>query len=384
MHIAFLSCDRVRAGAFDRDTALIGAFEALGVEVTVIVPVQPPAVRFERWRSALLRRMGYNVFTACDVSRLRRLAGSIENAMAGTKADVIFSRSTHFTAWLNTPLPMVNYVDAVFDCIVDFYPSYDHLDFLSLRAGHRAESRALRRSALTLLKCFWSAARAIRCYRIPEARLGVVQTPAIFPSEPSRSEVLAIRSGARRALQCLIVGDDWRRKGADIALEAVRKVRGMGLDVRLTTLGMKAPSELSSEFWLEILPPLQKGLPVEYAKFCQTFLSADISLLPSRADFTPNVIGEACAFGLPTVGSPVGAIPEMIEHGQTGFVTQRVDDADEYARFLFRLATEPGLLPHMAVESRNKYEAEYALPVAARKLVAHFESVLYMAGRGGV
>lgn len=384
MHIAFLTSDRVGPNDFDRDTALIGAFESLGVEVSVVEPARPPAGRTERWRSALLRRIGFNVFTACDVPRLRRLAGSIETALAGTKADVIFSRSTHFTAWLDTPLPMVNYVDAVFDCIVDFYPSFDHLDWFSLRAGHRAESRVLHRSSLTLLKSFWAAGIAIRCYRVPEARLGVVQAPAIFPSEPSRSEVLTVRSRAQSALKCLIVGNDWRRKGADIALETVRKVRGMGLDVRLTTLGMKAPSGLAHESWLEILPPLQKGLPDEYQKFRQQFLDADILLLPSRADFTPNVIGEACAFGLPTVGSPVGAIPEMIEHGQTGFVTQRVDDVDEYAQFLCRLATEPGLLPHMAVESRNKYEAEYALPVAARKLVAHLESVLYRGGRRGV
>lgn len=377
MHIAFLTSEPAGPDSFNRDTALIGAFESLGVEVSVVAPAQPPVAKVERWRSALLRRMGYNVFTACDVPRLRRLAGSIEKALAGTKADVIFSRSTHFTAWLDTPLPMVNYVDAVFDCIVDFYPSFYHLDFLSLRAGHRAESRALRRSALTLLKSFWAAARAIRCYHAMESRLGVVQAPAIFPNEPSRSEVLSVHPGARRALRCLIVGDDWRRKGADIALETVRKVRRMGLDVRLTMLGMKAPSELPSESWLEILPPLQKGLPDEYQKFRQQFLSADIFLLPSRADFTPNVISEACAFGLPTVGSPVGAIPEMIEHGQTGFVTQRVDDADEYARFLFRLATEPGLLSHLAVESRNKYEAEFALPVVARKLLACLERVCY-------
>jgi hypothetical protein len=377
MRVAFLSSDRVGGEAFDRDTALIAALEALGVEVAIIVPVQPPDVRIERWRSALLSRMGYNVFTACHVSRLQRLAGSIEKALAGTKADVIFSRSTHFTTWLDTPLPMVNYVDAVFDCIVDFYPSFTHLDFLSRRAGHRAESRVLHRSTLTLLMSFWAAGRAMSCYQAPEARLGVVQAPAILPSEPARADVLSVRSGQRSVLRCLIVGNNWRRKGADIAMDAVRKVRGMGVDVRLSVLGMEAPPALTSESWLEILPPLQKGLPVEYAKFCQTFLSSDVLLLPTRADFSPHVIGEAYAFGLPTIGSPVGAVPEMIEHGQTGFVTRRVDDADEYARFLFRLATEPGLLAHMAVASRNKYEAELALPVVARKLVACLESVCY-------
>jgi|GEM_PF-1432715 len=373
MHIAFLTSDRVGPSEFDRETAFIGAFESLGVEVSVVVPVQPPDARAKRWRSALLRRMGYNVFTACDVSRLRLMADSVEKALRSIKADIVFSRSTHFTAWLDTPLPVVNWVDAVFDCIVDLYPSHTHLDFLSHRAGHRAESRALHRSALTLLMSFWAAGRAMRCYRVPEAKLGIVQAPAILPEEPARQEVLSGRVCSEKPLKCLVVGNDWRRKGADIALEAVREVRGMGLDVRLATLGMKAPSGLAPESWLEILPPLLKGRPDEYQKFRQLFLGTDVLLLPSRADFSPHIIAEACAFGLPTIGSPVGAIPEMIEHGQTGFVTHRVDDTDKYALFLCRLATEPGLLLHMAVQSRNKYEAEYALPVVARKLLACLE-----------
>jgi len=383
MHIAFLTLDQVGNGAFGRDKALIGAFEALGTEVTSVTLVPPPAVGFERWRSGLLRRMGYNVFTACDVSRLRRLAHSVGKALRGLKADIVFSRSTHFSAWLDTPLPVVNYVDAVFDCIVDFYPTYTHLDAWSRWAGHRAESRALHRSTLTLLKSFRAAGKAIRRYRVSPAKVGVVGAYAVLPEEPPRSEVLPKCALDGRLLRCLLVGGDWQRKGVDIALEAVRKVRGMGLDVRLATLGMEAPPGQAHESWLEILPPLQKGMPDEYREFRRQFLSADVLLLPSRADFTPNVIAEACAFALPTIGSPVGAIPEMIEFGQTGFVTHRVDDADAYARFLFRLATETRLLPHMAVQSRNKYESEYALPVVAGKLIGRLESVLYRAGGRG-
>lgn len=377
MHVAFLSTDIVEAKAFNRDTALIGGFEALGVKVTGIAPIPPPGIWFERLRSGLLRRVGYNVSTACDGTRLRRLAASIDNDLRGIKADIVFSRSTHFTTYLDISIPVINYVDAVFDCIVDFYPGHTHLDSFSLWAAHRAEKRALHRSNLTLLKSFWAAGRAIQCYKVPNTRVGIVQAPAILPSVPSRAEVLDSRSGTRTPLKCLIIGNDWNRKGADIALEAVRKVRGIGFDVRLTTLGMMGPPELTPESWLKIIPPLNKSKPREWAELYQIFLDADTLLLPARADFSPNVIGEAYAFGLPVIGSPVGAIPEMIEHGQTGFVTRRGDDADEYACFLSKLATEPGLLVHMAVECRNKYEAEFASIVVARKLVGHLESVIY-------
>jgi len=382
MHIAFISSDYIGATAFDRDTALIHAIEGLGVKVTVVVPEVSPVTILARLRSRLLPRLGYNVSTQYDAPRLRNFARYIEKALSGTEVDIIFSRSPRFSAWLNTPLPVVNWFDAPFVCIENLYSGFTRLDAMSRWAGHSASSRALRRSNLTLLMSFWAADKAIRRYHDTESRIGVVQAPAILPAEPPRSEVLAARTVSRKAIKCLIVGNDWQRKGADIALEGVRKVREMGVEIHLTTIGMDAPPQLSPEPWLRILPPLQKGLPDEYAKFRQEFLGSDIFILPSRADFTPHAISEAYAFGLPTIASSVGAIPEMIEHGQTGFVTQRIDNADEYAQCLFRLATEPGLLSHMAIESRNKYEAEFALPVVARKMVAHLESVVYRSRKG--
>lgn len=379
MHIAFLSSDYVGAQAFDRDTALIGALHALGQTVTVIVPISSYDPMLQRIRSRCLRILGYNVATHYDKPLLRQYARFIENALAGTKPDVIFSRSPRFTAWLKTPLPVVNWFDAAFVCLENFYAEFTHLDSFSRFSGHRAASLALRRSNLTLLKSSWAVEKANRRYHIPESRLGVLQAAASLPEAPSRPQILSRRSSVGKAIRCLVVGNDWHRKGCDIALEAVRKARGMGLGVHLTALGIKTPAGISPEPWLRLLAPLKKGLPDEFDKFCQEFLSADVLLVPSRADFTPNVICEACAFGLPAIGSLVGAIPEMIEHGQTGFVARNVDDADEYAQFLRRLATEPGLLFRMSVESRNKYEAEFALPVVARKLVAHLESVLYRA-----
>lgn len=381
MHIAFISSDYIGAAAFDRDTALIHAFQGLGVEVTVIVPVAPPDPILARLRSRLLPCFGYNVATHYDAPRLRHVARFIENELAGSKADIIFSRSPRFTAWLNTTLPVVNWFDAPFNCLEGMYPQFTHLDVLSRGAGHRASSRALRRSDLTLLMSFWAASKAIRRYHVAESRIEVVQAPAILPCAPLRSEVLAARTGVRRPLKCLIVGNEWQRKGADIALAAVGKARAMGVDIHLTTVGMKAPPELKLEPWLEVLAPLQKGLPDEHAKLYQAFLRSDVHILPSRADFSPHVISESYAFGLPTIGSPVGAIPEMIEHGQTGFVARCVEYVEEYAQFLYRLATEPVLLSHMAVESRNKYEAEFALPVVARKMVASLESVIYQSNR---
>jgi glycosyltransferase involved in cell wall biosynthesis len=56
------------------------------------------------------------------------------------------------------------------------------------------------------------------------------------------------------------------------------------------------------------------------------YQNADILLLTSDHEGTPNVVMEAMACGLPVVATGVGDIPDLVQHGTSGFV---VDPADE-------------------------------------------------------
>jgi glycosyltransferase involved in cell wall biosynthesis len=64
------------------------------------------------------------------------------------------------------------------------------------------------------------------------------------------------------------------------------------------------------------------------------YLAADLLLLPSLSEGMPGVIIEAGLVGTATVASAVGAVPEMIEDGRTGFLSQpgQHDDLGEVVR----------------------------------------------------
>lgn len=381
MRIAFLTSDSKtdRQGYYLRDTATLESLRALGHEVLPIIPSRPKQTLGQRLRYRLLSSLGFRVRTDCDRATLNGLASFVLHQLSQQAFDIVFSQSTHFTAYLHTTLPIINWVDAVYDCIVNLYPSHQHLDPWSIRAGHRAEEQALRRGSLTMLTSCWAANRAARRYKITEDMLAVVPRAAYLSEVPGAEKVARIRTCLPYGgLRCLLVGNDWYRKGVDIAVQALRRLRALSNNVSLTTVGMDVPEEFSKESWVRVLPPLRKSVYEEWHCFKNLFFETNVLILPSRADFTPNVICEAYAFGLPVIGSPVGGIPEMIEHGYTGFVTKRVDDPEEYAQFLSRLAADPGLLFHMSVQARKKFEAEYALPVVARKLASHLERVCYL------
>jgi glycosyltransferase involved in cell wall biosynthesis len=52
------------------------------------------------------------------------------------------------------------------------------------------------------------------------------------------------------------------------------------------------------------------------------FAAADVLIHPSRAENFPNIILEAFASGTPVIANAVGGIPEMIEHGENGILTE--------------------------------------------------------------
>ncbi len=63
------------------------------------------------------------------------------------------------------------------------------------------------------------------------------------------------------------------------------------------------------------------------------FSSADIFVLPSHTEDMPVSILEAMAVGLPVIATEVGSIPEVIDHGVSGFLVKPHDAAGLQARF---------------------------------------------------
>ncbi|MFD1955701.1 N-acetyl-alpha-D-glucosaminyl L-malate synthase BshA [Paenibacillus thailandensis] len=68
----------------------------------------------------------------------------------------------------------------------------------------------------------------------------------------------------------------------------------------------------------------------------QVISMADVLLLPSEKESFGLVALEAMACGVPTVGSTAGGIPELVKHGETGYLAPigDVDAMAEYAKML--------------------------------------------------
>jgi len=101
--------------------------------------------------------------------------------------------------------------------------------------------------------------------------------------------------------------------------------------------------------------------------------SAEAFVLPSHAEGLPMALLEAMAWGLAPVATPVGAIPELIEHGTSGMLAAP-RDIGALARALERITLDRGLRTRLGAAARKRVEP-LAIEHYARKLTQLYEAV---------
>ena len=70
----------------------------------------------------------------------------------------------------------------------------------------------------------------------------------------------------------------------------------------------------------------------------------------------PNVILEAMASGLPIISNSVGAMAEMIESGETGFI---IDDLDSWEPIIRSMIKDQRLRKEMGLKARKRIEDKF-------------------------
>jgi glycosyltransferase involved in cell wall biosynthesis len=111
---------------------------------------------------------------------------------------------------------------------------------------------------------------------------------------------------------------------------------------------------------------------------------AQLLVLSSRQEAFPNVVLEAMALGLPVVATRVGGIPEMVVHGETGWLTPP-GNPPALAAAMSHLLGDAATRQAFGRAARERVERHFSLAAMVRGHEAVFEKLLQQraAARGG-
>lgn len=99
---------------------------------------------------------------------------------------------------------------------------------------------------------------------------------------------------------------------------------------------------------------------------------ADVLLLPSEKESFGLVALEAMACGVPTIGSIAGGIPELVKHGETGYLAP-IGDTKQMAQHCISLFKNPELAERMREACLSRAKTEFS----SDKMMAAYEEIYY-------
>lgn len=91
--------------------------------------------------------------------------------------------------------------------------------------------------------------------------------------------------------------------------------------------------------------------------------SGTLFILPSYAEGMPMALLEAMSWGLPVIATPVGGIPQVIEHDVNGLLVP-AGDIDGLAANITRLMKDPALRERLGAAARTTIETGFSLDEA--------------------
>jgi glycosyltransferase involved in cell wall biosynthesis len=161
-------------------------------------------------------------------------------------------------------------------------------------------------------------------------------------------------------------------KGYDVLMKALKILVKKGLECKLLILGHV---DQNDQYYLSLRSLMEELGLISHIEFCgfksdigPILNSSDIVVSSSTESETfGRTLVEAMAAGKPVVATRVGAHPEIIEDGVTGFLVEP-NNPKELADRIEKILLDHDLAKSMGKRGRERYEEHFTLEKYCKKI----------------
>jgi glycosyltransferase involved in cell wall biosynthesis len=212
--------------------------------------------------------------------------------------------------------------------------------------------------------------------------------------EPRREKIHVIHCGmdpevflpaeqrnGKSALRIICVGSYEEVKGHKYLVDACRILRERGVDFTCDLIGdgpvrekvAKQIADLNLQDKVIIHGSRKRQDVADMMRAADVKVLASVPTAEGKREGVPVVIMEAMATGLPVISSQLSGIPELVDDGHTGILTQP-GDANALAEALQKLYENPALRFKMGQAGREKVLREFNMKINVAELANLFAS----------
>lgn len=131
----------------------------------------------------------------------------------------------------------------------------------------------------------------------------------------------------------LFVGRDSKEKRVELFLEITKRLAHIPF-IQFHLIGIEREVAIGANL-------TSHGVLIDRAQIESKYARAHVLVLTSESEGFPKVIAEAMAFGCIPIATAVGAIPEMLSHGEYAFLTDPKQCVEETIEHIERLSQDP-------------------------------------------
>lgn len=324
-------------------------------EIHYLGPVNSPVIKTIRKALNFLQRFIKKKYNHSHSIIVSKIYGRIfSKKLRQGEYDFVFAdKSSSEISFLETSVPLIYSTDATFNLLHGYYPVFSGLMELSIKEGHRIEQNAINRASLVICTSRWAANSVINDYMCPEDKVFIMPRGANIDEPPERERIDARRKN--NACRLLFVGQEWHRKGYDIAYQTMRYIRSKGYPVELVVAGCTPPSEFVDED-VTLVNYIDKNTVEGRARFDDIMFNADFLFLPVRAECAAIAFCEAAAYGLPVITRDTGGVSDVVRDGVNGCVLEPEAGYEEYGGLIISTFESDDKYYNLVSSSRDYYE----------------------------
>jgi glycosyltransferase involved in cell wall biosynthesis len=203
-----------------------------------------------------------------------------------------------------------------------------------------------------------------------------IDTDAYSPGEQGQARsALGLPLGVHMVVVLLPTHLDDPRKGFDLLQEAMQHLRAEHPAVELAVVGHAQPPTT----WPTGMPRTHWLGRQDDAGCIAAYRAADVLVVPSRQDNSPQTATEALSCGTPVVAFDTTGLPDFVTHEHTG-VLAAPEDARDLARGIAWVLQDPERRGALGALARDRALAEWSPGIVSRAHLDLYEQILETAG----
>jgi alpha-maltose-1-phosphate synthase len=267
-------------------------------------------------------------------------------------------------AWYDlTSIPekkTISYHDGNIHAFLNSPFGYPSVSCKSIRKVFEFEKRLYEKMDVIFTMSNWLRKSFILNFNVPEEKVISIGAGINLP------KIKEIRVKDYDNKRILFVGKSFNRKGGSVLLDAFRIVKKEIKSAELVIIG---PSLKNMPDGVICLDFINKTSETGLELLLSHYASSSIFVLPSLYEPFGIAFAEAMAHKLPCIGSDICAMPEIIDHGENGFVVP-VYDSRALADKIIAVLKDANLCKSMGDKAYEKYFKNYRWQVVSEKMTA--------------